>query len=141
GNQRNDMERLLQKAKQIDAELMVVYMLYPTRDTIEFDDLGELMLEYFGDNFPDELDELSTHTRLEEVYIESITDIHLDEKMIEVTGEASLSVSLQYGSDREQEEDDEDMEMTFPMDYTATVNWNREIVAIDYEIDTDRFYE
>lgn len=106
---------------------------------LEFDDLGELMLEYFCDNFPDELDELFTHTRLKEVYVESITNICLDEKMIEVTGEASLSVSLQYGSDRDQEEDDEDMEMTFPMDYSATINWNREIAKIDYEIDTDKY--
>ena len=140
-NRKNDMKKLLQRAKQIDAQLNIVYMLRPTRDSIEFDGLGELIQRYLYDNFPDVLDELSTHTHIEEVYIESITDICLKKAVIQVTGEASISVSLQYGSDREQEEEDENIAFTFPMNYIAMVGWNYEVIDMEYEIDVDAFYE
>lgn len=136
GDRRNsEMEKFLQKAKEIEAEPIVVYMLRPNRDSIEFDELGELILEYFMDNFPSDLDELSSHTRLSEVYIETITDIHLTERWIEVKGEASVTVSLQYGSDREQEDDDEEELLELPMTFEAIVNWSREIEELEYEFD------
>ncbi|MBD5456782.1 MAG: hypothetical protein HDR23_10040 [Lachnospiraceae bacterium] len=136
GDRRNsDMEKFLQKAKEIEAEPIVVYMLRPNRDSIEFDELGELIMGYFMDNFPSDLDELSSHTRPIEVYIETITDIHLTERWIEVKGEASVTVSLQYGSDREQEDDDEEELLGLPMTFDAIVNWSREIEELEYEFD------
>lgn len=130
------LEEIRKRAEKEGAEFIVVYMLRPNRDSIEFDDLGELIMEYFTDNFPSDLDELSSHTRLSEVYVEAITDISLTERDITIKGEASVTVSLQYGSDREQEEDEEEECMTFPMDFEASMNWNREITDMDYEIDT-----
>ncbi len=136
GDRRNsDMEKFLQKAKEIEAESIVVYMLRPNRDSIEFDELGELIMGYFIDNFPSDLDELSSHTRPIEVYVETITDIHLTERWIEVKGEASVTVSLQYGSDREQEDDDEEELLGLPMTFDAIVNWSREIEELEYEFD------
>lgn len=136
GDRRNsEIEKFLQKAKEIEAEPIVVYMLRPNRDSIEFDGLGELIMEYFMDNFPSDLDELSSHTRLSEVYIETITDIHLTERWIEVKGEASVTISLQYGSDREQEDDDEEELLELPMTFDAIVNWSREIEELEYEFD------
>lgn len=136
GDRRNsDMEKFLQKAKEIEAEPIVVYMLRPNRDSIEFDELGELIMEYFMDNFPGDLDELSSHTRLSEVYIETLTDIHLTERWIEVKGEASVAVSRQYGSDRGQEDDDEEEILELPMTFDAIVNWSREIEELEYEFD------
>ena len=137
GDSRNlKLEKISKKAEEIGAELIVVYMLRPNRDSIEFDDLGELIMEYLMDNFPGDLDELSSHTRLHEVYVEAITDISLTETDITIKGEASVTVSLQYGSDREQEEDEEEESMTLPMEFEASMNWNREITDMDYEIDT-----
>lgn len=140
GNRRLQIGKLMEKAEEIGAELIVVYMARPDRDTIEFDELGSIIEEYFSVNFPEDLDVLSTHTRITEVYIESITNICLLEKNIQLSGEASVTVSLQYGSDRDQEEDDEES-WTFPMGYDITMNWNKDILDMDYNIDTDSFYK
>lgn len=128
------LEEIRKRAEKEGAEFIVVYMLRPNRDSIEFDDLGELIMEYLMVNFPGDLDELSSHTRLSEVYVEAITDISLTERDITIKGEASVTVSLQYGSDREQEEDEEEESMTLPMDFEASMNWNREITDMNYEI-------
>lgn len=134
----NKIMQFIETAEKINADPIVIYMSVPGEDTIEFDDLGEFLQEYLVDNFPDSLDELSTHTRIEEVYIERILSIRLEEKCIMVEGEASLGVELQWGSDRENEDDN--MYMTFPMEFKAEFTWEREIVDVDYCINTESFY-
>ncbi len=128
----------MEQAEKIEAEPIVVYMSVPGKDSIEFDDLGEIIQDYLIVNFPSELDELSTHTRLSEVYIERISSIRLEENII-IEAEASVCVTLQYGSDRDNE-GEEDEYMTFPMEFEAELDWTRQLVGLDYQINTESFF-
>lgn len=142
GDNRNSdtVLEFMERAEQKGAEPIVIYMSAPGRTSIEFDDLGEIVYEYLSNHFPEELDALSTHTRLEEVYIERIGAINLMEKNIFLKADASVCVTLQYGSDRENEGEEEDY-MTFPMEFEAEFSWERSLVNLEYQINTESFYE
>lgn len=135
------VNNFINRAKEIGAEPIVIYMSSPNKANIEYNDLGHKIMEYLIDNFPDELDELSTHTSIEEVYIEQIYNISID-NVIHLDGDATICVILQYGSDSDSDdEDDDESTMSFPMDFSVVINWNETIEELAYNINTESFYE
>ena len=62
---RNVYDRLQEITKEIGAKLKVVYINQPNEDKeIEFMGIEDLIMDTINDDFPDELDRLSTHTTI-----------------------------------------------------------------------------
>lgn len=134
-----DVALFMRLAKEAGAEPILIYIPMPGQSEIIFDDLGDKMHEYLMNDFPSELDHLSTHTRIQEVCVERIQRIELCEDLIEVEGDATITVSLQYGSDLETAGKADDCQ-SFPMKFTAAVDWNQELTNLNYDINTSDFY-
>lgn len=85
------------------------------------------------------MDEVSPHTSIEEVYIEHIHNISIDD-VIHLDGDATICVNLHYGSERDDDDEDESS-MSFPMDFSVEINWEETIESINYTLNTESFYE
>ena len=122
-------------AEVIGAKFLVVYL--------EFEDLESKILGYIvEEDFPEELDSLSTHTSIKSIYIDSINSISISETSINISGDATISVSLQYGSKSDlQNGDGDESSESFPMTFDADLDCNLNIIKCQYEIDTDDFYK
>ncbi|MFC1478058.1 hypothetical protein ACFL57_01205 [Candidatus Margulisiibacteriota bacterium] len=119
----------------------------PREKYIDILGINLLFGAFMIDNFPDELDQLSTHTRIEEVSDIDIDEIVIDDGLLKIKGDGVVSVSLQYGSDSDQ---DRDMGCTsqdsFPFSFKATLRFDGageliidEVASI--EVDNSSFYE
>ena len=73
-----------------------------------------------------------------------INSIEIERDEIHVACNGSVSVSLQYGSDSEQE-DDEPFIMSFPFEFVGTLKYEDDsyhVIDCDtIEVDTDAFYQ
>ncbi|MBS6180985.1 MAG: hypothetical protein KH921_09385 [Erysipelotrichaceae bacterium] len=134
-----DVTRFMHLAKEAGAEPILLYIPMPGQSEIIFDSLGDKMHEYLMNDFPSELDQLSTHTRIQEVCVERIQRIELCEDLIELEGDATITVSLQYGNDHETAEEADDCQ-SFPMKFAAAVDWNQELSNLNYDVNTSDFY-
>ena len=125
-----------------NAKFIVAISRYPEPKIIEFDELAGLLFGYFNIDFPSELDGLSTHTRIDDVHDVTINSIEIRDGIIKVSCNGSVSVTLQYGSDSEQE-DDEPFVMSFPFEFKGTLKYEDKsfhIIDCDtLEIDIDVF--
>lgn len=131
-------------AKNIGAELFIVYINVPHEKQIEFDDLEDIITSYFIDSeIPNELDTLSTHTSIDSIEIDEIYCIKVKaDNDIEVEGSGIIYVNLQYGSGRDNINGDGfEYQESFPLEYKIVLNSEQEILDIEYDIDTSSFYE
>ena len=127
-----------------NAKFIVAISRYPEPKKIIFDELETILFDYFTVEFPSELDALSTHTRMDNVCDVTINSIEIGGGEIVVSCNGSVSVSLQYGSDSEQE-DDELFVMSFPFEFEGTLKYEKGSYQIvdckTLEVDTDAFYQ
>ncbi len=100
----------------------------PKEKELQVDDIENILFKHFSENFPDELDELSTHTKIEE-----ITDIFLnklvvaDNATIVAEGSGIMSIHLQFGSRADQLANDGFvMNSNVPFDFKAELSFNDE---------------
>ncbi len=125
----------------------VVIATQPKEKILEIDGIETLLTNYVLYEFPDELDELSTHTRPDEV-----TDVDIDEMKISgtsifVKGDGVISVELQFGSDGDQDKGDGFKTYdNFPFEFQITLEYNTEneleITEVDkIEVDTSSYYD
>jgi hypothetical protein len=113
----------------------------PRNKSIEFLGLEAILTDELANNFPSELDELSSHTRVKGVTDIDIDSITISEDGINVTGTASVEVSLQCGSDIEQESGDEIYDF-FPFKFDISLDLDLSIKNINgLEIDNSSFYQ
>lgn len=112
-----------------NAHFQVYVSRNPDPPKIEIDDIDHVLYNYFIYNFPSQLDELSTHTRIEDVYDVSIKEIKVG-KDIFVSCSGMVSVSLQYGSDSEQESE-QPFVLPFPFEFKGTVKYKEEGYSVD----------
>ena len=135
------LEELIRK--QPNSRLIVVKERYSDEKQIEFNNLNEILYNYFISDFPDELDELSTHSRLESVDSVVIDSIKVYGQDIIVKCSGQISVELQYGSDSEQEGGALPT-MSFPFEFEGTISWVNDeycVTEVDgLKINTDEFY-
>ena len=128
-----------------NAKFIVVVARIPEFKKIEFDDIEPVLTEYFTLEFPSDLDALSTHTRIDEVHDVSISEISIEDGNLIITCTGMVGVTLQYGSDSDQEPGDEPMGMSFPFKFKGTVSYNGQDYSVEdcdeLEIDTDAYYE
>jgi len=94
----------------------------------------------------DDLDILSSHTRIEEQESESIEVVDLDENIVTLSVEGRVYVELQYGSDGDVDRrEGAVMSDSFPYRATLQSSVNSPFQfsedSIDLEVDTSEFYE
>jgi very-short-patch-repair endonuclease len=118
----------------------------PKDKKLEIEGIEHLLTEEMITNLPSELDELSTHTRIEEVTDIDIDEIEIRGANIFVAGDGVVSVELQYGSDNEQTTGDgQIMDDSFPFEFELTLKYNEknklQIDEVDkLDVDTSSFY-
>lgn len=86
----------------INYKFLVVIAKPPKDKELIIDNLEKLLTVHLMEIPPKELEVTSTHTRVEEVSGIEIDQISINDGGIFVTGDAVLSVQLQYGSDTDQ---------------------------------------
>ena len=144
GTARRRIEALEDAIRQLPhARFIVIPGRYSEDKEIEFDGLEGVIMQFFVEDFPDELDELSTHTRLEAVDSVAVDVIKIYGQDIVLKCSGQVTVSLQYGSDGEQE-DGPIPTMSFPFEMEGTISWKDdgyEVTEVDsLRIDTGEYY-
>lgn len=125
---------------------LVVIATPPKEKKLEIDNLRQLILDEFLIDMPSKLDELSTHTRPEEVSDIEIYEIEILGKEILVKGDGVVSVELQFGSDGDQTRDNGLKTYdNFPFEFEITLEYNekKELEIVDVyklNIDTSSYY-
>ena len=136
--QKKQYVKLQKKAEELGAKLYIVYLEIPYSKSIEFDGLNELLYENIINNFPNELDILSTHTYIEEISDIDISSIEITDNGLKANGSGSMYLRLQYGSDSDIKSDigAEDY-MTVDFFFKVTVNVSLDsITKAYYKFDT-----
>lgn len=125
-----------------------VVIATPSREKkLEIVNIENMLTQIMLEELPDELDELSTHTTLDEVSDIDLDEIIIDGKSIFVKGNGVVSVELQMGSDGDQKRGDGfKSNDNFPFDFNITLEYNDKnelhIIEIDtLKVDTSSFYE
>lgn len=90
--------KLQDGAKQLGAKLFIVYLEIPKTQAIEFAGIENIIYQDLIDNFPSELDAMSTHTTIESVDNLDIETISVDGSVATITGAGTINVELQFGS-------------------------------------------
>ena len=133
--------------EQTNFKFLVVIATPPKEKKLEIGEIEDLLTQFMKIDLPFELDELSTHTRLEEVTDVDIDEINIEGKSIFVKGGGVVSVELQFGSDRDQtRKDGNRTNENFPFNYEITLEYNEtnELQIADVgrlEVDTSSFSE
>lgn len=132
------------KKNEPNAKFIVAISRIPELKKIEFDEIETVLSDFFTTNVPSDLDILSTHTRIDEVHDVNINAISIQQGNFYITCNGMVDVSLQYGSDSEQEIEDEPMRISFPFKFKGTIGYNGKYYSVeDYNelnIDTDAYY-
>lgn len=127
------------------AKFRVVISRFPEIKKIDFYNIDSILYDYFILDFPSALDELSTHTSIEEVYGVDISEISIKSDSLYIICDGKVEVSLQYGSDLEQDAEEDSMCMSFPFKFKGVICHNGKEYKIkeceELEFDTDAFYE
>ena len=142
---RKRMEMLENIIRELpNSKLIVVTPQYSEDKVIEIDGIEGIFLDYFLHDFPSELDELSTHTQIDSVDSITIDIVKIYGLNIIIKCSGHVSVTLQYGSDSEQEGGALPT-MSFPFDFEGTLTWKDdgyEVSETDHlRIDTGEFYK
>ncbi|MCL2144762.1 MAG: hypothetical protein FWH43_04635 [Endomicrobia bacterium] len=132
--------------EQGNYKFLVVFAALPEEKKLEIDNIESLLLNYIIHNLSDEIDELSTHSTIDEISEINIDEIQISEKSIFAKGTGIVDVELQFGSDGDQ---DRDMgfraNMNFPFEFEIILKYNNGALQIDdvkkLEFDTSDYYE
>jgi len=76
--QKKQFAELQSEAKRLGAKLYIVYLEIPRSKEVNFEGLDQIIYEDLLNDFPSEIDGLSTHTT-----IESIEDLEIDNESLE----------------------------------------------------------
>ena len=125
-------------------KFFVVVSRLPEPKSIIFEEIEAVLYEFFILDIPSDLDALSTHTRVDDVHSVSIKEVIIQGGDLIITCSGMIGVSLQFGSDSEQESDDIPMKMPFPFKFKGAFRYNGNGYEVtecdDLVIDTDAFY-
>lgn len=140
--QNSRLDILQQEAKRRKAKLYVIYLQVPRSKEIEYEGLEDIIYEDLVDDFPSELDMLSTHTRIDSVDNIEIDSIQILQNCINMRGSGSINLYLQWGTDREVARD-EGLVIEESKDFYWEISVDREterIVEKEYKIDLEEEY-
>lgn len=124
-------------------KFLVLIATPPKRKKIEVPDLDQLLFDHLVDHFPDNLVELSSHTRITDVNGAIVDELTVQEDgRLLVKGSAEIEVELNYGSGDEADASEDYFPFTFELilQYTS----ERALVVDEeklIEVDTTSFYD
>ncbi|MBF0553904.1 MAG: hypothetical protein HQK96_05020 [Nitrospirae bacterium] len=123
-----------------------IYSAPPRERTIDIANIEEILTSEMENNIPDELDKLSTHTRIEEIYDIDIAEIDIGKDgTISLKGTGTVSVELQNGSDSDNIKDMGHITFySFPFTFSSKLEHkNRKLDTknLKIKIDTSKYYE
>jgi hypothetical protein len=128
---------------QLGGEFRLVWVTPPRERDIEISGLDEKLLDRLVDDIPSELDSLSTHTSIEAVGDVFVSAIVLRENYVEVEGEATVEVSLNYGSEGDRARGDGATHSdAYPLRFKVILDATLQIVEVqEWVVDTSDFYD
>ena len=128
-------------------KFLVIIATPPKKKKLEIDIIEQLISNYIHNDLPSELDELSSHTRPDEITDVDIDEIRISGDAIFIKGDGVVSVELQFGSDGDQDKGDGLKTYdNFPFEFAMTLEYNNnkelEIVEVNkLVIDTSSYYD
>lgn len=141
---KQQIKKMSEVIKEIypNAKFHLVAVNYPDENDINIDNIEGIILDFFLSNgIPSELDELSSHTTIDEVTDVLINSIDVALGVINITCEGNIVVILEY----DKHEDDTTFEMSFPFKMKASLRMEDDGYVVDdvdaLKIDTSEFYE
>jgi hypothetical protein len=135
-----NLVRLQEAARDAGLEFRIVVVTPPPRVNVKIDRLTEQLTGYMmREASLNELDILSTHTQIEEVGEVEVSDVHIGQNAITVSGTGTVSVALQYGSDSDEIPSSGN---AFPFRFSASLDHQGNLKQIkELIVDTSSFYE
>lgn len=108
--------------------------------------LYDKLFELFMEETFDDLDVLSTHTRFEGVSLDKVSILDIDSNEIQIEVSGYVDVELQYGSDRDNRDDDCTYTVSYPFDAINKIipvisPFSVDIEYEDIHVDTSSFYD
>lgn len=129
-------------AAQPNTRFKLIVATPPKDKTLEIDWIASSLEKDITNNPVDDLEQLSTHTRISEVSDIEIDGFIWNGELITVSGSGMVTVSLQYGSEADQEDGDKDIEETFSFEFEAIFNEEKDVEdRLEFKVDTTGFYE
>ncbi|MGQ9823896.1 MAG: hypothetical protein ACUVSK_02685 [Desulfotomaculales bacterium] len=133
------MASAVQEIKNATFKLVVVNP--PRQKNIIIKDLEDILFQCFLNELPAELNAISSHTKISDISDAEVLDVEINKEDIRVSGEGLVTVSLQYGADGEQE-DEELIHDTFPFKFQILLNHQLELIECSkIEVDVSSFYQ
>ena len=127
---------------QPNTRFKLVVATPPKDKVLEVDWIATALEEHITNNPTNDLDTLSTHTRIIEVCDIEIDEFIWNEELITASGTGMVTVSLQYGSNSDQEAGYKDTAETFSFKFDAVFNEEKNIEELnEFQVDTTEFYE
>lgn len=124
------------------SKFFLIAVRYPDDDTIVIDSIEGIVYDYLvSSGIPSDLDELSTHTTIEDVESVSVNRIEISNDKILIECEGRVGVQLDYDN----HESGTSFNMSFPFTMQGVLEYNDgklEMVDMEqFEADTSEFYE
>lgn len=138
---RDAMVQLQQSANRSGVEFHLIVVNPPQRVTVEIDNLKSQLLDYvINVSFPQELDSLSSHTRITDLADIEVSDIRVNGGGINVRGTGNVGVTLEYGGGNER--DGTEMSDFYPFHFSAKLDPHSTLSSVEeFTVDTSSFYE
>ena len=116
----------------------------PPRDRqIHVEALDRALTDEIREHVPSELDELSTHTQIDNVVDVFVTSIVVSENSIEVHGEGVVEIELAYGSSGDERRGLGSRNCdSYPFEFQVVLSPDLNITEVrELRVDTSSFYE
>jgi hypothetical protein len=127
---------------RLGGKFNLVLVSPPKDKIIEIEGIEDILFELFA-NDPGDLDQLSTHTHIEEISDVTITSVNIELNKIYIQGSGIVSVDLNWGSDTDRaHEDGITISDSYPFDFSIVLDGNLKLIEVEtLEVDTSSYYE
>lgn len=137
--QKRQFIALQEEAKRLGAKLYIVYLEIPRSKEVDFEGLDQIIYEDLLNDFPSEIDALSTHTTIESIEDIEIDSINISDSIVKLTGSGTINVHLQFGS-RSDLKNNDAVEDVGSVDFFFKLSVdvaNNEVIKRYYKIDIE----
>ena len=137
--QKRQFIALQEEAKRLGAKLYIVYLEIPRSKEVDFEGLDQIIYEDLLNDFPSEIDALSTHTTIESIEDIEIYSINISDSIVKLTGSGTINVHLQFGS-RSDLKNNDAVEDVGSVDFFFKLSVdvaNNEVIKRYYKIDIE----
>jgi hypothetical protein len=139
----NDVRRIRNEVvHQLGGKFNLVVVSPPKERNIEIEGIENILYGIFINDLG-ELDELSTHTQIEEVSDVTISSVDVEQNRIRVEGAGVVSVELNWGSNSDRARDEGfTVSDNFPFDFAIVLDNNLNLLEVEsINVDTSSYEE